>query len=578
MGEDTKKNKAIDPINSLILESENFKSMDVLEKLADQSALLVNFPVQPIYLALKTLTPEKVANYLPHFSPEQRQVFLDIDLWDKDEIDLVHFPFWVLAYAHSEDEAIKKEFVTSEQFLLYLKSKFNVWTFDPEDPNYPDHDHYFLTDDNMLLFEFDENFPFVSELRELIRHLYYELGVENAYTFLFKMVSDSFLTLEEEEYQKRKERLRDFGFVDYMDSLQMENPFISLEFVHKFIAEKKPYKVDLEATQINQNIHSSALTSFKDRFKSVIEELLKVDDQKRIDYLQFNFVRLINSRLEFDKALKGGSVAMNRSGAHLKNVILLGFHYLKSPDVYPLYEKKNVESLFSLFDFSEMYRIGNSLIQFNKKALKKSLAQNQFDSEANEAFLGSIWNEFLDNSLSSEVKVFSSLKEKSELMVDFEQYREWIFQTNTFIGLVPFIKKFHETFLKLKESGRIQDDYYLNYTIDGIDFEALFLSSFANFSLGVKNTEVPKLGLTILEFKKFIKDYINKDGKLEISQKNFTIMNDFFSTYGLSNVSGLSLFLQRLLKDNLEGYDYENLQAEDFKHVGGPIILNIQTH
>ncbi|RPJ79110.1 MAG: hypothetical protein EHM20_02270, partial [Alphaproteobacteria bacterium] len=221
-----KTKKGTDPITLLMKESDAYNNLDQIEKYVEESSDLSVLPVQPIYLALRKLPVEKVAEYLPKFSKEQREVFMDIDLWNKDEIDIEHFTHWLQAYSMVESDQVKKEFVSSEQFLVFLKSKFNIWTFDAEEPEYPDHDNYFLTDDNLLLLEFDDSFQFVEEVQSLIRHLYYEIGVENAYTFLFKMVSDSFLTLQEEEYNLRRERMRDFGFVDYMDSLEVENPFI----------------------------------------------------------------------------------------------------------------------------------------------------------------------------------------------------------------------------------------------------------------------------------------------------------------------------------------------------------------
>ena len=172
------KNNSSDPITLLLKESDSYNHLDQIEKYVDGSNDLSVLPVQPIYLALRKLPIEKVAEYLPKFSKEQREVFMDIDLWTKDEIDIEHFTFWLAAYALVESDEVKKDFVTSEQFLLFLKSKFNVWTFDAEDPNYPEHDNYFLTDDNMLLFEFDETFEYVDEVRGLIRHLYYEFGVK----------------------------------------------------------------------------------------------------------------------------------------------------------------------------------------------------------------------------------------------------------------------------------------------------------------------------------------------------------------------------------------------------------------
>lgn len=568
----------MDPLTILMKESDAYTHLDQIEKYVEESNDLSVLPVQPIYLALRKLPFDKVAEYLPKFSKEQRDVFMDIDLWSKDEIDIEHFTYWLQAYSLVESEEVKKDFVTSEQFLLFLKSKFNIWSFDAEDPEYPDHDNYFLTDDNMLLFEFDETFPFVDEVRSLIRHLYSEVGVEFAYTFLFKLVSDSYLILQEEEYQLRRDRMRDFGFVDYIDALEVENPFINIDFLHNFIKKKTATTGSLDEVSKNQNLHNSSLVAFKDHFKKVIDELLKISDQKRADYLQFNFVRLINSRLETKDALKKGSVAMTRTGAQTKNLVLLGFNYLKSEKVLEEYLKHiPEEGIFTLFDFTDLYKIGNSLIRFNLTSLKKALQVNQFEGDL-EKFLGDYWSDFLDSTFDEPVK-FALKKDSAQAIIEVEEYEMWTYKSRTLRELLPFAKKFHETFEGLKKEGRLQDSYYLNYTVDSIDFEALLLSSFANFFLGTYDEKnISKLGLTIDEFKNFATKIVSTEGKFILTPELYKKIQNFTETFGLNLVFDFNNYLQDLLKSQLEGYDFATMDDEDYKHIGGPIILTIVKH
>lgn len=573
------KTKGMDPLTILMRESDAYTHLDQIEKYVEESHDLSALPVQPTYLALRKLPFDKVAEYLPKFSKEQREVFLDIDLWQKDEIDVEHFTYWIKAYSMTDSEDVRRDFVTSEQFLLYLKSKFNIWSFDAEDPNYPEHDNYFLTDDNLLLFEFDDQFEYVDEVRSLIRHLYYEIGVENAYTFLFKLVSDSFLTLQEEEYQIRKERMRDFGFVDYMDALEVENPFINIDFLHNFIKKKTPATGTLDDVSKNQNLHNSSLVAFKDHFKKVIDELLKISDSKRADYLQFNFVRLINARLESKNALKKGSVAMTRTGAQTKNLVLLGFNYLKSDKIKTEYlQNLPEEGIFTLFDFTDLYKIGNSLIRFNLKDLKKALQVNQFEEE-NEKFLGDYWTDFLDNTFDEPVKFHQAKKDAPQAIIEMEEYELWVYKSRTLKELLPFARKFFETFEGLKNDGRLQDSYYLNYTVESIDFEALLLSSFANFFLGTFDEKnISKLGLTIDEFQNFAAKIVSSEGKFVLTPELYKKIQNFAETFGLNTVFDFNNYLQDLLKAHLEGYEFATMAAEDFEHVGGPIILTINKH
>jgi hypothetical protein len=574
-------NKKNDPITLLMKESDAYNNLDQIEKYVEGQHDLGMLPVQPVYLALRKLPIDKVAEYLPKFSKEQREIFLDIDLWHKDEIDIEHFTFWLHAYSMVESDEVRADFVQSEQFLLFLKSRFNVWSFDAEEPEYPDHDNYFLTDDNQLLFEFDESFSQVDEVRSLIRHLYYEVGVENAYTFLFKMVSDSISILQEEQFDARRERMRDFGFVDYIDALEAENPFINIDFLHQFIKKKTSTTGEIDDVSRNQNLHNSSLVAFKDHFKKVIDELLKVHDQKRADFIQFNFVRLVNARLESQGSLKKGSVAMTRTGAQTKNLILLGFNYLKSPHVNEYLKNVPEEGLFTLFNFSDLYKIGNSLIRFNLKDLKKALSTSGFDGDK-ESFLGNYWNDFLDNTFDSPVKFHSPKDDSAKTIIEVDEYLMWTYKSKTLMQLLPFAKKFMETFEGLKEEGRLQDSFYLNYTVDDIDFEALLLSSFANYflsSFSEKNeASGTKLGLTVEEYKRFVSGILTSEGEFILTPELFKKIHHFSESFGLNQVYDFNNYLQELLKSQLVGYDLDQMKEEDFKHVGGPIILTIKQH
>jgi hypothetical protein len=52
--------------------------------------------------------------------------------------------------------------------------------------------------------------------------------------------------------------------------------------------------------------------------------------------------------------------------------------------------------------------------------------------------------------------------EKATTILDYESYELWTYRSRALIELLPFAEKFYETFNKLKEEGRLQDDYYLN--------------------------------------------------------------------------------------------------------------------
>ena len=561
----------------MTIESEAYAQFDMLEKYVQEGKDLSDLPIQPLYMMMRSRPYEEIAVFLSKCSPTQRKIFLDLDLWQRDDLDLENFSFWLKAYSSSPDETIRLEFAKSSEFSIYLKSKFNIWTFDIEDPEYPDHDRYFLTEDNLLLFEFDDDFDSVSEIKRIILDLYSQEGVEKAYAILFKIVSENFLTMQEEEFRFKKERLRDIGFVDYYDALDLDSPFPNINILNNFIKKKSKTEAEISSFGKNQLLPKSSLVSFKEKIGPLEDELQKIKSEKREDFLRFNFLRLINGMMELDSSLKEGSVALLRTGSRTKNTLLLGLDYLKKLSQENVFSISEESSLLEVFDFSDLYRIGNTLLKVEQKKLKKALRESPFEDEKDE-FLGSIISENIHLSFESPIK-FKSLhldvSSKPLDLCDVKTYEGWREFVTLISSLIPYGVKFFEIYQKLAKSGTISNGYYLNYSVEDLTFESLILSAFANFKLGFfEKGQENKMGITLDEYKIFVKSLLDDNLKIKQSDELNESIDGFISAFGLSKIKDFQTLFMFYLKQELEDADLSDLADEEFKHVGGPIILN----
>jgi hypothetical protein len=574
-----------DVIHLLLKQSEAYDTIERIETLLENLDSLAPLPVQPLFMAIKSCDSQAVAKLLPRLSKSQRQAFLDIDLWHKDGIDPDAFPYWLQAYCFCADDEIKSEFAKGLDFLLYLKSAFNVWTFDVDDPQYPDHDNYFLTEDSLLLFEFSDDYPYVEEVRQLVRHLYSELGVERAYQHLLSMVTESFTLIEEGGYQAKIARLQDFGLIDFYDALELIHPLASIAHIDSYLKKKElNFTPKLEGVALNETLHHSTLVAYRERMERFSEELQKVQNEQRKNFLQFNFIKLVNASLAAENAIKDGRLALTRIGKKARTSMLLGFDYTKEfvakPENHALIPVSG--SVFDRYDFVDFYKVGQTLIQSRLKSLKKNLVSYHFDG-GNEGFLGKFWSEFLDESFAEIVRVGVTNSDAQEVMhvVDrIDLYQVWCDRCELLLELLPFMMRFKDTFDQLVETGNLQEHFYLNYSIADIDFEAIILSSFANHLLGSydrdKNPEgSPKMGLTIDEFKRFTGMILTKSGEVIDEVALGTHIESFRRQYGFSTVQGFPVYIREILGQQLLGYDYQNLNLEDYRHVGGPIILSL---
>lgn len=556
-------------IKNLLAEAQAYNGLDAILSLIEDGKSLAAVPMQPLYVASRALDSSHMAALLPRLTPQQRNVFLDIDLWKRDDLDPDRFDYWLEAYHRCDDDDVKREFINSSEFYLFLKSRFNIWTFDAEDPLYPDHDYYFLTDDNLLLFEYSSEYEQIHEAKALVRELYAEKGVEYAYAYLFKLVSDSFSSLQEIEYTEKKERLRDFGFVDYYDALEYESAFPNMVMLEGYVRKKQAISGNLEAGHENQNVSYQAIAPYAEGTSSLASELNKIQDEKRSKFLNFNFVRLINATLTLHDGLKEGGMAVSRVGHRTRNFLSLGHEWVLTKRDW------GEEGVFSVFEFTDLYRIGLTLVILEQKKIKKALRETGFEND--DKFLGTYWGDFLDESFLDIPKFFRPYFPSEEVKT-LETWQAWTNHIETFCQMAPFASRFGETFLALVKAGQLVDDYYLNYKVDEIDLEAILLTSFANHRLGHFKEGMPqRMGLTIDEFKAFVTPFSNAEGEIALSSELTLGVSDFLKTFGMNQINGMESYLAYLVQSHLDGYDYRELDFDEFKHVGGPILLNRQT-
>jgi hypothetical protein len=564
-----------DLLSQILYEAQAYKKFEDIEKLVDSGVDLSMIPIQPLYVSLQTTSSDQIAQILPKLSPDQRQALRDIDLWQKDVVDTSAAFHWLEIYARCPDDEVVLEYVKSEDFLLTLKNQFTVQTFDAEDPMYPEGNNYFLTEDNQLLIEYPEDFTLVEELKQMVRRLYGDIGVENAYAFLFKMIVDSYQIMEEEIYTQKKERLRDFGFVDYYEALEYNSPYYKEAQLEDFIKNKKSLTGNLDAVSANQSLHASSLTVYQSGMDDLKTALEKVSEEKRQQYLHFNFIRLVNAKMTLEDALKNGSLAMSKVGNQTKQCLELGFEYIQSK-----LEGEKKDQVFQIFDFVDLYKVGHSLIEITKKKIKKGLAQTPFEADDFGYFLGMYWNSFLENSHEEVSKYKFDGSSKPLEIRDLNSYSLWNQAADTLITALPFIHTFFISLEKLKADGLLNDQFYLNYEVDNIDFEAIMISSFINFVGGYYNeSSAGKMGVTISELKNFYKLFFKKqDQEYLIKGEEDPILREktmhFMMKFGLEVIPRFDKYLYQIMLEQLNGYEIDGMEEDEFKHIGGPILLN----
>jgi hypothetical protein len=122
------------------------------------------------------------------------------------------------------------------------------------------------------------------------------------------------------------------------------------------------------------------------------------------------------------------------------------------------------------------------------------------------------WNSFIENSFEDVARYKFDGSTKALDVRDLDSYKLWKDATETLTTSLPFIETFFKTLVKLKSDGVLNDQFYLNYEVDNIDFEAIMISSFINFIGGHYNVSTAgKMGVTIIELRNFYHSFFTKN-------------------------------------------------------------------
>ena len=77
-----------------------------------------------------------------------------------------------------------------------------------------------------------------------------------------------------------------------------------------------------------------------------------------------------------------------------------------------------------------------------------------------------------------------------------------------------------------------------------------------------------------IDYKIFVKSILDDNLKIKQSDELNESIDGFISAFGLNKIKDFQTLFMFYLKQELEDADLSDLADEEFKHVGGPIILN----
>ena len=293
----------------------------------DAAQLVPRLPVQDLFYAIKEVGLADAQELVALATPEQLQGFVDLDVWDRDQIDEVRVNAWMETLADAGFETLGKavEVMDSEVIALWIQRQAVVYDVTIEQPPDEPQGHYFPTPDRFFLLDIivgEEDGKALERCIDWIYRFDIELGRRVIMSAKWELASD----LEEHAYRWRAGRMADMGYVDFYEALSIYR-YLDPTTVH---ADEHTIQASPPATPTEL---PAVLAGALDEAGFFGKALATLPSDADVERLHASLLLLVNKAMAADLVPPGdtdaGKVALTRAVAYLG----LGLEFLSRGDV-----------------------------------------------------------------------------------------------------------------------------------------------------------------------------------------------------------------------------------------------------
>ena len=331
---------------------------------AETRSRIRKLPATQVFYSLKNLDQEEMSLLLPQITEEQWATFLDLDLWDKDELNTNALLFWE-KFTLAADEPVAKKLVraTDPELLqllwkreLQLIARVEEDEFEAEPPIDRD---TFITPDNNYIVVLPED-PEVSRLVQGVLTRLYQLDADYARMSLEASRYAVSMELEEAAYQNTRRRTEDFGFQDYFSALEIYTP----KSPDSLLPEKETPAAELKA-----DLPARADKEEPARY-IFLEALASISRQDDIEALLQELFFVCNKVISADRGTPGDPDSIKAAISKAQNGISVGL------DLWAGGNLRKAEEGLSQHYLSSFFQIGYGALLKVSKAAAGAVAQD----------------------------------------------------------------------------------------------------------------------------------------------------------------------------------------------------------
>ncbi|MBL8633732.1 MAG: hypothetical protein JNM40_10945 [Myxococcales bacterium] len=226
--------------------------LDNLLERTDATRLVRATPIQPLYLFIKSLGLGDAHELIAMCLPEQIQGFLDLDVWDKDQLVPSRLSAWLAHLIELPPSRLVTHLrkLDAELLTTFLAPHITVYDLSEEDAPDEAQGMFYATPDRFFLIDIlpasDGDSDRAVLIHRLLEHIY-KGDLDLARAIINAARWDAGAATEENAYQFRSGRMADMGFIDFYEALalyQEVDPRTPVPKKHSVVEHKHPGAIE----------------------------------------------------------------------------------------------------------------------------------------------------------------------------------------------------------------------------------------------------------------------------------------------------------------------------------------------
>ncbi len=357
--------------------------MDRILEHPDPPGLIKRLPSEDFFWLVKRLGEDSI-QLLQLASLRQWQYLLDLELWEKDRLDLTHAFQWLQRLQRSDPERLTKWLFTDNQALAYLYLFRSVHVEIRDENEAYDLEQGFITLDGLFYIK-----VLKEEQRETVEGILKTMAGEDLlkyHSLLTGLAGVLPAELEENMYRLRNVRIAEHGFLPREEALLVYAP-LGLNIIQQ---KDSPEMVEPAFDEERLDLAPYTPFYFSKSQNLLTKSASRITDSRLLDRIRLEFAGLCNQVLSADGLVIDDIDVLRKTGLKAAGYLNLALEEMSGKDIGAAEELLRKNRLISLF------RMGFGLAQKLKWEAERWLKKSWFDhNDMGYGFWGDEWGNTL---------------------------------------------------------------------------------------------------------------------------------------------------------------------------------------